>query len=241
MQRFVILCIFCGFSFSSIAQNCASKADDLIAKYTIVTSVKHAQEQTKKLELWRRVNAVIHVYPQTEITEGWEKSHKNTIKPTRYFDNYQRAIEYQPGERVHGKQDKDWSFRYQLISDKMLKAMEHKSTSGTGCNTVDVFEYTNPQQKLILHWQPELQLIQSFKIITRGQEINWQLDSVTFDKQVIAQRFKTLMRYQTTDFADIGDDHSDPFLTKMVTQGFIEPGASGFFDDKGHALGKHTH
>ncbi|MFT6897794.1 MAG: hypothetical protein ACJA13_002205 [Paraglaciecola sp.] len=44
------------------------------------------------------------------------------------------------------------------------------------------------------------------------------------------------------DVSDIGDDHSDPFLIKMVTLGFIEHGASGFYDDKGNALeGAHHH
>ena len=38
-----------------------------------------------------------------------------------------------------------------------------------------------------------------------------------------------LPAYQTTDFADIGDDHTDPFLTDMVHQGFIEHGSDGVY------------
>ena len=42
--------------------------------------------------------------------------------------------------------------------------------------------------------------------------------------------------------ADIGDDHTDPFLTNMVNQGFIEAGASGFYDQNGNAIGEgHRH
>ena len=66
------------------------------------------------------------------------------------------------------------------------------------------------------------------------QDVNYNADTNTF--------FAKRESYQSTDYADIGDDHTDPFLTKMVNQGFIEAGASGYYDQHGQAIGSsHTH
>jgi hypothetical protein len=48
--------------------------------------------------------------------------------------------------------------------------------------------------------------------------------------------------YRTIDYADIGDSEDDPFVRKMIRMGFVSHGASGFYDEHGHALdGGHNH
>ena len=70
---------------------------------------------------------------------------------------------------------------------------------------------------------------------------SWTLTNADYEADV-SNFFAKRVDYQATDYADIGDDHTDPFLTKMVTQGFIEAGASGFYDQHGRALkGEHNH
>lgn len=68
------------------------------------------------------------------------------------------------------------------------------------------------------------------------------LDKVKFDKAAVMQQFANWDSFQTTDYADIGDNEGDPFLAKMINLGFIEHGASGFYDASGKALGGgHSH
>jgi len=68
------------------------------------------------------------------------------------------------------------------------------------------------------------------------------LGTVDFKKAQIQQQFALWDAYQTTDYADIGDNEGDPFLAKMINLGFIEHGASGFYDANGKALGGgHSH
>ena len=55
-------------------------------------------------------------------------------------------------------------------------------------------------------------------------------------------QFAEWYNYQTTDYAYIGDNENDPFLAKMINQGFVEHGASGFYDAQGNQLqGSHKH
>ena len=52
-------------------------------------------------------------------------------------------------------------------------------------------------------------------------------------EDAIKQKFAVWDRYQTTDYADVGDNESDPMLAKMIKLGFISHGASGFYHADG--------
>jgi hypothetical protein len=89
---------------------------------------------------------------------------------------------------------------------------------------------------IVLKWLPELQLV-SFFSSTRGDiKETWQLTSQQYDQPAIELFFTQLSQYQSTDYADIGDDHTDPFLAKMINLGFVEHGASGFYNTDGQPI-----
>lgn len=237
--------MFSTFSISaSIVENCSIEDRDFLrAEYKIVASNSEGNTTETSLILWRKGNEVAHQYPQTGITEAWQLIGEKRLKPIRFFDLHQRAIEYQPGESVHGKRESDWSYRYQLVTDTVLSKMnnlENASNRNALCHTVlktANFGHT----ALSLDWLQEQKLIRNMSVEEHHQSVKWTLVSVTSDRKEIAAFFDKRNDYYATDFADIGDDHTDPFLTQMVTQGFIEHGASGFYNDKGEAIGQHHH
>ncbi|MEZ9367904.1 hypothetical protein AB4140_03605 [Shewanella sp. 10N.286.51.B2] len=233
-------------SAASYAQ-CDLSSSSLQASYQLTsTDSPVSQHQNKSsLNLWRQGNTVAHQYPQTDITESWFLLNNKQIKPTRFFDGYQRGIEYQPGEVVHGKSEHDWSYRYQFISDKLISQLTLSTETGKGCERQQVLTQTSANSKIELVWLPELQLISRFSW-TKGQgqhqtHEQWQLTELSHDANKIAAFFRQLNHYKMTDYADIGDDHSDEFLTNMVTLGFVEHGASGFYDTEGKALSGNGH
>ncbi|WP_394130517.1 hypothetical protein [Shewanella maritima] len=228
------------------ANQCQLKAHQIKAQYQLTfaqnqdhhadTHIHPPRTNQSQLTLWRKGNTVAHQYQQTRITEAWYLLANKQIKPTRYFEQHQRGIEYQPGENVHGKTESDWSYRQQLVSNQLLQQLTLASESGQGCQHQQSFKQTTPSGTLTLVWLPQLQLISQFTWQTSQSTETWQLLDVTHDSQQVDAFFDQLNQYQMTDYADIGDDHSDPFLTSMVTLGFVEHGASGFYDDKGNAL-----
>ncbi|MDN4500832.1 hypothetical protein QX776_00305 [Alteromonadaceae bacterium BrNp21-10] len=221
---------------------CDKTLQQLSADYHIITDKPQGKSITQSLQLVRDQNTVMHRYPATQITESWYLTQHELIKPTRYFDAYQRAIEYQPAEKVHGKFESDWGYRYQLVSDKLFSQLTLLNESGEGCMQLQEFSLTTANKNIELLWLPALKLVKSFKITTPQMSQHWTLQHIDYDVQKINALRTTLDTYQATDFADIGDDHSDPFLTKMVTLGFIEHGASGFYNSEGAALeGQHQH
>ena len=240
-MKYITLAITLLFSSVSIAQ-CNLLTSPLKASYEITRSHGNKQLQHLEMQLWRTEKHVAHYYPTTQITESWYLDSRQRIKPTRFFDAHKRAIEYQASETVHGKQEKDWSYRYGMISEKLKNNMTKVATSGKGCEKQETYHLDNTKGSIELIWLPELQLVKSFSMKKHNTTEIWTLNQFDQNKAEIDQFFAVRNDYQTTDFADIGDDHTDPFLTRMVTLGFIEHGASGFYDDKGHALeGGHHH
>ena len=62
------------------------------------------------------------------------------------------------------------------------------------------------------------------------------------NQQKVQVEFAKWDNYQTTDYADIGDNESDPFLAKMINLGFVEHGASGFYHADGSPIEQlHAH
>ncbi|MGY0638163.1 MAG: hypothetical protein ACW7DW_14620 [Paraglaciecola chathamensis] len=220
---------------------CTTTPSKLSASY-ILESSDGAQSRNSELVLYRNGKTVAHHYPQTQITESWYLSPNQQVKPTRSFDSAKRAIEYQPGEKVHGKTETDWDYRNNLISQALLSQLDLVKETGTGCELTRHYSKTIGHTKISVQWAVEQSLLLEYSWQQDNKKEMWTLTEVNHDAKEVDRFFEQRSQYQTTDFADIGDDHSDPFLTKMVTLGFIEKGASGFYDDKGNALaGGHHH
>ncbi|NDV91902.1 hypothetical protein GTH32_12015 [Alteromonas sp. 345S023] len=266
MRRFSVLLVtllsLLGINAANANIDCALNPQALKATYQVATTKGTKRSSPTTLVLWRDGDKVAHQYPQTNITETWHLIRNRHIKTVRYFDAHERAIEYQPNERIHGHVEKDFSYRYQLISDSVLARMVKQPSTGdtpaNSCYTEIKMTLEENGQHIALTWLPALRLIKDFQVTGKGMKREWQLTSLAHhsqgnnrDKNIdqgTSQAIDTKAffaqreAYQTTDYADIGDDHTDPFLTKMVHQGFIEAGASGFYHQDGRAIeGQHTH
>jgi hypothetical protein len=228
------------FSLNISANECAVDANHLRADYQMNSSQNGQLSQQQSLVLWRQGATVAQQHPNIGVSESWYLLNNQQIKATRFFDNEQRAIEYQPGEQVHGKREHDWSYRFQLISDQLFSQLKLDTQTGSGCELLQVWRGETAQGRIKLHWLPALKLVNYLSYQQGKNHDEWILVAYASDADNIQQFFTQRDRYQTTDYADIGDDHSDPFLAKMINLGFIEHSASGFYDADGKAIaGEH--
>ena len=224
------------FTGQAAATTCELSPEHIGARYTITHGNKQASQQ---FELWRRENQVAHFYPKRQIAEIWDHLRNGAIRPVRYFDQYQRGIEYQPGE-VRDRQT--WADKWQLVSPDLLAKMTKGKRTGKGCDEQQHYHLKQGDWEIAITWLPQLQLAQSYRITAPGQESQWQLQSLLTGRQVLAGNFAKRQSYQTTDYTDIGDNESDPFLAKMINQGFVEHGASGMYNAQGESLeANHSH
>ena len=225
------------------ANTCSSNT--LNANYLVKTKNLHTgKSQTQHIELWRNNDRVAIHYQETGITELWEKTTNNKLHLIRYFENHERGIEYQPNE-IKGSHD--WSVKYQLVSDQFMQSMEKQKTKGQeqgqghGCDERIAFTKKQAGTQIELDWYSSKYLINTFNITTEHANTQWKLESVNNDASAVRTKFTTLDGFDTTDYTDVGDNESDPFLAKMINMGFIEHGNSGFYDSEGRSMGSDHH
>ena len=235
-MRKLILGIFTLASAQAVANQCDEPAKWAMATYAQVAYSDNPQQRHRTLTLWRKPNNVAHQYPQLEITQAWQSVRPDTVKPIRYFDAHERAIEYQPGELIHGKRDTNWSEHNQLISDTLLRSMRLTHQDGIGCDKVEHYVLNHRDGSIKVAWLAQKKLVKTMVIENNTRREEFTLQHIHHNKAAISAFFEHRDKYKSTDYADIGDDHTDPFLTNMVHQGFIEAGASGFYQANGEPL-----
>lgn len=244
MKSLPLIVLSMVYSQVGFADKCTLDASYLFAKYVIETQqvTQNASLPTKTLlTLWRKGDEVAHEKNDLQITEIWNQLSNKRMRPIRYFDEYQRGIEYHPGEMLPGSVAESWSAKYQLISDQFIQKMTLIKTEQKGCDTIEQYHYSQDELKIDLTWLPKLKLIKSYKEANAKKKTTISLQYTETNKVTINAFFEKRSHYQTTDYADIGDNESDPFLAKMINLGFVEHGASGFYDATGHAMNDQHH
>ncbi|WP_230969078.1 hypothetical protein [Nitrogeniibacter aestuarii] len=206
----------------------------------------HAHDQQVTMTLWRNGKRVAHEFPKAGITEIWWNTPNGFLAVTRNFDSARRSIEYAPMDLNRGKGDSDWSVKYQLVSNTLKNKMQLTRQEGSGCEKIEHYTLSENGITYRLAWQPARQLVQSYEVERPNAVEHWTLQDVITDTDRIAQSFERRDAYQSTDYADIGDNESDPFLLKLVSLGFVTH-ASGFYNadgtpiDDGHGHGHEGH
>lgn len=253
-----------GGSIGDDANVCAAKPSRFQASYQItVGSGEQARQQ--QLTLTRFDDTII--YQRSPVSyEAW---HKNG-EYVRYFPQEKRSISYRRGDLLALNIHTDLDRQFHLISPAALSQFEKGQSLQDSCFTRQSYSFnskgheenhshdegheesheenhshanksaTEPQS-LQLSWISELELPAEMTITQGEQRIVYRLSKLT---PVSQESFKRLTSgFQDLDFADVGDSESDPFIAKMITQGFIQHGSSGFYSADGQQLegGHHSH
>lgn len=231
MNKLMILLITF-YGMPEVLAECKVDSHVLSANYVIQHPDK--KQSVKVFDFWRKGDEVGYRYPSKNVTEIWNLLANGKIRPVRYFDEYQKGIEYQPGE-VSGS-DKSWSSKYQIIPKTLIEKMKKTGSSGQGCELIENYELKQGETYYRLSWYPHYELPQFYAVQSKRIKIAYKLDSLKTDTVEIEQFFNEKLSYQTTDYADIGDNESDPFLRKMINLGFVGHGASGIYNAEGQAI-----
>lgn len=233
-------------STTKAEQICQTNEGLLGAHYRLVNSQvnpeKNAQLKTDKTiklsALWRKNQKVLSVNGEQSTT--WFKLNNGSVQKTAHFDHFKRSIEYQAKPMSTDR----WQQIRQLIQDSKRYSLKFLGSRLKGCYQQESYQWENEASNLQgkLLWNADLKLVTELTIKQGEQQSHWQLEKIELDKDVIEAAFAQRANYQATDFADIGDNESDPFLIKMINLGFIEHGASGIYNTQGENMDiEHNH
>jgi len=236
---FLSLIVITNNSFAT----CAVNADVFGAVYKVTTIHKdNNTESAQHITLWRNGRKVAHEYPDAQMTEVWEQMVNKKLRMVNYFDTQQRGIEYTPDEIKISHNENDWLLKRQLITNDLMHSMQHITTVKDDCDDLAKYVLEKKDVKIVLQWLVKRELVKQYKEESENSTVTWKLERLITDPAKVESVFIARSKYQTTDYADVGDNESDPFLLKMINLGFIAHGSSGFYDAKGNALGdSHQH
>lgn len=224
-----------------VMANCSNNI--LGAKYKITTGVTSSkQKKTSQFVLWRNGNQVAHEHIDTHITEVWEHLKNGQLRLVKNFDDYNRGIEYEPNEIKMQHNNAGWQLKRQLITQSLIDDMKLESTTKKGCEILQLFTRKNINDSLNLEWLPKQKLIRKLTITTKKEKVTWVLMEIINDTKQVQKLFTKKAGYHMTDYSDIGDNESDPFLLKMINLGFVSHGVSGMYNQYGSPIeGGHQH
>lgn len=192
----------------------------------------------KSSALWRQNQKVLFVDGEKSTT--WFNLNNGLVQRTAHFDHFKRSIEYQakPMSVVH------WQQISQMIPNIEIKSLNFSGSQLKGCYHQETYQWENKatslQGKLV--WNADLKLVTELTIRQGDRQSHWQLERVEQNKNIIEAEFEQRSAYQATDFADIGDNESDPFLIKMINLGFVEHSSSGIYNTQGENMAiQHNH
>ncbi|WP_051435661.1 hypothetical protein [Shewanella fidelis] len=241
------LSLFAGVAVNASATSCEQlnsasisssniRPQHLSATYSVTTS----QGEQKRFTLLRNAEQVIYQHNDVSF-ELWNKQGEYV----RYFPKQQRSISYRKGDLLSLNMQFDYQQLSQLIAPKTLQQLTlvsaqqatQQETGAIDLTCLQAKHYRNEQhqhQQLQLTWLPELALPATMTMVQDGQQLKFQLVALT--PLSSTQFAEHTANYRDMDFADVGDNESDPFIAQMIHQGFIQHGSSGFYDSQGNAL-----
>ncbi|WP_157466379.1 hypothetical protein [Colwellia sp. MT41] len=224
-------------SFSSSASECNISPNLLSAYYDVSQQGRRntpmqAAAQKKTFELHRQKNQVLQRDISQGINDIWSLN-ANRLSLSRAFEQYQHAIEYQANELRYQPQ---WRNIFQLVVTPKLKEMQLVEQKKSGCQLEQHYVLKSKHTEYQLVWLPKLQLIKFFQAKSSTLTHQWKLTNYHADSAQITALFKQYSSYQSTDYADVGDNQSIPFLAAMINQGF-----SASQDTQNRHKHQHTH
>jgi len=202
-----------------------------VATYKIITAKKSTE-----VNYYRINNLVAYEYKNQNITEIWKKSVNNQAFLIRAFDKDKRSIEYDPIDIKMENQNNSWKIhknladpslynleKSNLVNDNVICKYSHYEKKVSGKSIVMDFDKLN-NILLFLEVKKGNELLYSYKL-QDIKSINKKQNHIT-----------KALSYDTTDFADIGDNESDPFFNKMITLGFVTHKEANIIDVNGNSI-----
>jgi len=230
MMKKVLMLVLITLQFGLYAEDrCEKKVvDNFKAEYSIYSGFL-----TKKVNYYREGSRVAYEYPSAGMTEVWTKLPKNRVSLTRIFNNYQRSIEYDTIDLQMENRDSSWGSHKNF---SFIKNIDYDLGQEEELNGCKVWHYVKRGENLEInmYWDSKRDLLISFDLKENNvYKYRYQLLSLKQEEQGYIQ--KTLA-YDATDYADIGDNESDPFFRKMISLGFIQHKEANIIDEHGNAL-----
>lgn len=171
-------------------------------------------QQRYQWRFWRTAKRVETHNLQDNSGEIWTKSADGKIAYERVFHQQQQVIEYTPGDLNAIGAVPDWSAIATLLNQPMTAGLvedDHEQVLGRSASH---YQSNNGNIPLEVTWLDREQLPALIKRSDHGHTITTRAIGI-YPLAESPWPYQRSTNYRYTDFADIGDKESDPFIQSI--------------------------
>ena len=203
------------------------QAKPIKANYEVSTFIKDRKVASYPFTFYRDTAHALYVYPNEGLADLWTLTQNNQLELSRNFSAAKRAIEYTSADLRNVRNRERWDKLFGVID---LQGESPISQQGADCKSIATYQDAHKS----IRYYNRLKLPASMTFIDGDKRQTYTLKAWSYSHE-LQQKLNMYQRYDAMDFADIGDNEADPFVSKMITMGFIEHSESSHSGHQGHA------
>ncbi len=220
------LLLACGSrNSSSPDQDCLpSETDPFVAGSYVSTSHSGDDATHAAGRPWRYLRGPDRVgfeHPDRGLVEVWTRAPNGELRFARWFPQHQRAITYTSGELASLGRHAEWDTVSAVVPPDVRTALSDAGKTKFRCLDATVHRGELDGKRYELVWLTKLVLPARLTVTTGGARHELVLESVETG-DAVARALARGRDYAAMDYADIGDHESDPFVARLIAQGFVE-------------------
>ncbi|WP_131668349.1 hypothetical protein [Psychrobacter pygoscelis] len=202
------------------------QAKPIKANYEVSTFIKDRKVASYPFTFYRDATHALYVYPDEGLADLWTLTQNNQLELSRNFSTAKRAIEYTSADlrNVHNREH--WDKLFGVID---LQGESPVSQQSADCKSIATYKDAHKD----IRYYNRLKLPASMTFTNGDKRQTYTLKAWAYSHE-LQQKLKIYRRYDAMDFADIGDNEADPFVSKMITMGFIEHAEPSHTGDQGY-------
>jgi len=194
-----------------------------------------------QLDYYRMKERSAFEYKGQGITEVWTKTQSDNAFLIHGFDDDKRAIEYEVIDLKMEHKSSSWEKKKNLVHPDSFDFPKGFVEKSQGC-ALHHYSKKLEDTEIKMVWNEAKEILVSLEVKHKGEETYSYVLQALKPIDVKDNHITVVQAYDRTDFADIGDNESDPFFRKMINLGFIEHHEANIIDAQGNTLAlQHSH
>ena len=217
---FIIMSVFFSMQADASFPNiCHATQQSLRAHYTIDTSQHLGEKRQQPFTLWRTSQTVALQHPLKSLTQQRTRTNNRRLTRIQFFDNQSQAMKFtnQSSRKISNENRKN---KFKILSNNLISKLNLINTQGSACELLEYYQLEENGVIYQLSWLPNKNLVSRYRVSSASMSKEWVLQSVDYNFNTVSDFFSVRDQYINTDFADIGDNESDPVLSKLIHLGF---------------------
>lgn len=186
----------------------------LAAEFETIIETDGADQQRYQWRFWRTAKRVETHNLQDNTGEIWTKSADGKIAYERVFHDQKQVIEYTPGDLNAIGAVPDWSAVATLLNQPMITGLVEDGREQVLSRPASHYQSNNEGIPLEVTWLDHEQLPALIKRNDHGHIITTRVIDI-YPLAASPWPYQRSTNYRYTDFADIGDKESDPFIQSI--------------------------